>query len=143
MHSCSGSNRSLVILWGTLGLLQSLYLPGSLLLLRVTVLCLVAQSFPTLCNPMACSPPGPCVHGDFPGKNTDVDFHALFQGIFPTQGSNPGLPQCRQILYHLSHRGSPRILEWVAYPFSNRSSQPRIRTGVSCIAGRFLMHLPL
>ena len=31
------------------------------------------------------------------------------QGIFPTQGSNPGLPHYRQILYHLSHRGSPRI----------------------------------
>ena len=46
-------------------------------------------------------------------------------GIFPTQGSNPGLPHCRQILYHLSHQGSPRILGWVAYPFSRGSSQPR------------------
>ena len=43
----------------------------------------------------------------------------------PTQGSNPGLPHCRQILYQLSHKESPRILEWVAYPFSSRSSQPR------------------
>ena len=40
------------------------------------------------------------------------------QGIFPTQGLNPGLPNCRRILYHLSHQGNPRILEWVAYPFS-------------------------
>ena len=39
-----------------------------------------------------------------------------FSRIFPTQGSNPGLPHCRQILYQLSHKGSPRILEWVAYP---------------------------
>ena len=62
--------------------------------------------------------------------------HALFQGIFPTQGS-PGLQHCRQILYPLSHRGSPRILERVAYPFSRGSSQPRNRTGVSCIAGGF------
>ena len=46
----------------------------------------------------------------------------LLQGIFPTQGSNPGVPNCRQILYQLSHKGSPRILEWVAYPFSSRSS---------------------
>ena len=38
--------------------------------------------------------------------------------------SNPGLPQCRQILYQLSHKGSPRILEWVTYPFSSRDSQP-------------------
>ena len=47
---------------------------------------------------------------------------SLLQGIFPTQGSNPGLPHCRQILYQLSHRGNPRILEWVAYPFSRGSS---------------------
>ena len=50
---------------------------------------------------------------------------SLLQGIFPTQGLNPGLPHWRQILYQLSHQGSPRILEWVAYPFSSRSSRPR------------------
>ena len=54
-----------------------------------------------------------------PGQNTGVDCHALLQGIFLTQGLNPGLPHCRQILYQLSHQGSPRILEWVAYPFSD------------------------
>ena len=43
---------------------------------------------------------------DFPGKNTAMDCHSFLQGIFPTQGSNPGLPYCRQILYHLSHQGS-------------------------------------
>ena len=59
------------------------------------------------------------------------------QGIFPTQGSNPGLPHCMQILYHLSYKGSPRILEWVAYPFSSGSSWPRNWIKVSCIAGRF------
>jgi len=48
-----------------------------------------------------------------------------------------GLPHCRQILYQLSHKGSPGILEWVAYPFSSGSSQPRNQTGVSCIAGGF------
>ena len=51
--------------------------------------------------------------------------YSLLQGIFPTQGSNPGLPLCRQIPYHLSCQGSPRILEWVAYPFSSGSSRPR------------------
>ena len=40
---------------------------------------------------------------NFPGKNTGVDCHSLLQGIFRTQGSNPGLLHCRQILYHLSH----------------------------------------
>ena len=55
---------------------------------------------------------------DFPGKNTGVDCHSLLQGIFPTQGSNPGFPHSRQILYHLSHQRSPRILESIANPFS-------------------------
>ena len=71
------------------------------------------------------------------GQNTWVGGLSLLQGIFPTKGLNPGLPHCRQILYQLSHKGSPRILGWVAYPFSSRSSQPRSWTGVSCIAGRF------
>ncbi|CAI9158384.1 unnamed protein product [Rangifer tarandus platyrhynchus] len=55
-------------------------------------------------------------------------------GIFTTQGLNPALPHCRRILHQLSHQGSPRILEWVAYPFSNGSSTSRNRTGVSCTA---------
>ena len=42
-----------------------------------------------------------------PGKNTGVGCHSLFQGIFLTQGSNPGLLHCRQIAYHLSHQGTP------------------------------------
>ena len=58
-----------------------------------------------LCNPMAYSPPGSSVHGESPGKNTGVGCHALLQGILPTQGSNPGLPHCRPILYHLCHQG--------------------------------------
>ena len=72
-----------------------------------------------------------------PGRNTGVGSLSLLQEIFLTQGSSPGLPRCRWILYQLSHKGSPRILEWVAYPFSSGSSQPRNRTRVSCIAGRF------
>ena len=52
------------------------------------VLCLVAQSGPTLCDPMDCSPPGSSVHADSPGKDTGVGWHALLQGIFLTQGSN-------------------------------------------------------
>ena len=50
---------------------------------------------------------------------------------------NPGLLHCRRILYQLSHKGNPRILEWVAYPFSSGSSRTRNWTGASCIAGRF------
>ena len=43
---------------------------------------------------------------DFPGKSTGVGCLSLLQGIFPTQGSNPGLLHCGQILYPLSHEGS-------------------------------------
>ena len=76
-----------------------------------------------------------------PGQNTGVGNLSLLQGIVPTQGLNPDLPQCRQNLYQLSHRGSPGTLEWVAYPFSSRSFRPRNRTGVSCIAGGFFYQL--
>ena len=101
------------------------------------VLCLVTQSHPNLCNSMDCSPPGSSVHGDSSGKNTGVGCHALLQGIFPTKGSNPGFPPCRQILYHLSHQGSPRILELEAHPFSRGTFQSRNQTGVSFITGGF------
>ena len=70
-------------------------------------------------------------------KNTGVGSLSLLQWISPTQESNRGLPYCRKILYQLSHKGSPRILEQVAYPFSSRSSQLRNQIGVSCIAGGF------
>ena len=86
---------------------------------------------------MDCRMPGSSVHGDSPGQNTRMGCHALLQWIFPTQESNPGLLYCRQILYHLSHKGRPWILEWVAYSFSRESSQPRNQTRVSCIGGRF------
>ena len=66
-------------------------------------LCLVTQSCPALCNSMDHSLPGSSVHGDSSGKNTRVGCHALLQGTFSTQGLNPGLLHCRQILYHLSH----------------------------------------
>ena len=84
--------------------------------------CLVAQSCTTLCNPMDCRPPISSAHGDSSGKNAGVACYALLQQIFPTQGSYPGHQLFSQILYCLSHQGSPRILEWLAYPFSKRVS---------------------
>ena len=62
------------------------------------------QSCPILCDPMDCSALGSSVHGDSPGKNTGVSCHALLQGIYPTQGSSPGLLHCRQILYRWATR---------------------------------------
>ena len=47
-----------------------------------------------------------------PGQNTGVGSLSLLKGIFPTQGSNPGLPHCRRILYQLSHKGSPSEAWW-------------------------------
>jgi len=70
------------------------------------------------------------------GQNTGVGSHSLLQGIFPTQGLNPGLLHCRQILYWLSHKGSPTtgvgslsLLQWL---FPTQESY-----WVSCIAGGF------
>ena len=85
----------------------------------------------TLCDPMDYT-------WNSPGQNTGVGSLSLLQGIFLTQGSNPGrISHCRRVLYQVSHKGRPRILEWVANPFSRGSSRPKNRTGVSCIAGGF------
>ena len=66
----------------------------------------VPQSCPTLCDPMDCI--GILLYSPWnsPGQNAGVGSLSLLQGIFPTQGSNPGLPHCRWILYQLSHKGS-------------------------------------
>ena len=66
------------------------------LLLKVKV----TQSCPTLCDPVDCSP------WNSPGQNTRVGNLSLLQGVFQTQGSNPGLPHRRRILYQLSYQGS-------------------------------------
>ena len=87
----------------------------------------------SLSNPIDCP-------WNSPGQNTGVGSLSLLQGIFPTQGSNPGL-HCKWILYQLSHKGSPSILEWVAYPFSSGSFQLRNWTRVSFIAGGFFCQL--
>ena len=63
------------------------------------------------------------------GQNTGMGSLSLLQGIFLTQGLNPGLPHCSQILYQLRHKGSPRILEWVAYPFSRYLPDSGIELG--------------
>ena len=75
------------------------------------VLCLVAQSCPTLCDPMDCSLPGSSVLRDSPGKNTGVGSLSLLQGNFLTQESNWGLLHCRWTLYQLSYQGNPKVLE--------------------------------
>ena len=71
---------------------------------------------------------GLCSPWNSPGQNTRVGSLSFLQGIFPTRRSKPCLPHCRQILYQLSHKGNPRILEWVGYPFS-RNPGPGIKPG--------------
>ena len=82
----------------------------------------VAQLCPTLCDPMDCP-------WNSPGQNTGMGSLSLLQGIFPTQWSNPSLSHCRWILYQLSHKGSPKILEWVAYHLSADLPDPGIEPG--------------
>ena len=104
--------------------------------LLYNVLCLVALSCPTLCDPLDCSLQAPLSMGVLQARILEWVAVPSLQGIFPTQGLNPGPARCRQILYCPSHQGSPRILEQGACPFSKGSSWPMNRTRVSCIAGR-------
>ena len=83
---------------------------GPILRPEYLMLSLVTKSYPTLCNPGDCSPPGSSIHVDSLGKNTGEDCHALPHEIFPTQGSNPVLLHCRWIFHHLSHQG--RLNTW-------------------------------
>ena len=80
--------------------IRQVWLPSAFPVLRYVVLSRSVMS-DTL-QPMT-NLPGSSVHGDSPGKNTGVGYHALLQGILPTQGLKPGLLHCRQILYRLSH----------------------------------------
>ena len=74
---------------------------------HVSVKVTVAQLCPVLCNPMSCSLSVSSVHGILKARILEWVAIPFSRGIFLTQGSNPGLPHCRQMLYHLSHRGSP------------------------------------
>ena len=73
-------------------------LPFNLQCMKVKSESEVSQSCPTLCDPMDCSPPGFSVHGILQARVLEWGCHCLLQGIFPTQGSNPGLPHWRQML---------------------------------------------
>ena len=64
-----------------------------------------------------------------PGQSTGVGSLSFLWGIFRAQGLNPGISHYRQILYQLSHKGSPRILEWVAYPSPPYLPNPGIELG--------------
>ena len=71
-----------------------------------------------------------------PGQKTGVSSYSLLHGSSHPRDRISHI-ESQRILYQLSYQGSPRILEWVAYPFSSSSSWPRIWTRVSCIVGGF------
>ena len=88
----------------------------------------VTQSCLTICDPMDYT-----VHGILQARILEWVAFPFSRGIFPTQGSSPGLPHCRRILYQLRHMGSPRILKWVAYHFSRDLAGPGIKLGSSAL----------
>ena len=103
-----------------------------------SMLCLAAQSRPTLCDPMDCSPPGSSVHGILQARILE------WAAMPSSRGSSQ--PRNQTHVSHitgdsLSHEGSPGILGWVAYPFSRETSWLKNWTGVSCIVGRFFYQL--
>ena len=91
----------------------------------------VAPLCPTLCDPVdyTYSP------WNSPGQNTEVGSLSLLQGIFPTQGSNPGPSALRVDSLPAEPQGKPRILEWVAYSFSSGSFQLGIELGSPALQG--------
>ena len=93
---------------------------------------LVAQSCPTLSDPMDCKPTRFLCPWDSPGQNTGVGCHSLPQRIFRTQGSNPALSYRRQILYHLSHQGSSYIYTAGSYGNSMLSLLRNLQTLPRC-----------
>ena len=85
-------------------------IPISVGFVCTSCVCLVTQSWPTLCDPMDRSPPGSSVHGIFQARILEWVAIPFSRGIFLTQGSNQGLMHCRWILYYLIHQGSPAHL---------------------------------
>ena len=102
-------------------------------------LCMLSRfGYVQLCDPVNCSLPGSSIHGNSPGKITGMDCHALLQGIFPTQGSNPGFPHCRfPTLQADSFLSEPPGKPKNTGVGSLSHLQGIFLTRVSCIAGRF------
>ena len=115
------SGISLWTVWLPVGKEMPHYLEGVCSGIPCAALCLVAQSCPSLCDPMDCSRPGSSVPGILQARILEWVAMPSSRGSYRPRESNPGLPHCRQILYHLSHQGSSSVLEWVVYPSSRGS----------------------
>ena len=131
-HLISGSSafsKPSLYIWRLSSCTTEVYLEGlsiTLLAREMSTKCEsqseVTQSCLTFCDSMDYTY---TAHGILRTRNLEWAAFPFSRGSFQPQGSNPGLPQCRRILYWLRHKGSPRILEWVAYPFSSGSSRPQ------------------
>ena len=108
-------------------------------MLASEVLCLVAQPCLILCSPRDCSPPSSPSMGILQASILEW-LPCPPPGGLPNPGIEPRSPSLQGILYLPSYQGSPRTLEWVAYPFSRVSFQPRNWTSISCIVGGFQVH---
>ena len=93
------------------------------------VLCLVAQCIRLFATPWILAHKAPLSMGILQAKILEWVAMLFSRGIFPTQGSNPGLLHCRWILYHLSHQRSLKILEWVAILSPGDLPNPGIEPG--------------
>ena len=83
---------------------------------KQNVLCLVIQLC-LICDPWTAVHQAPLSTGTLQARILEWVAMTSSRGSSQPQESNPGLPQYRQLLYHMSHQGSPWLLEWVAYPF--------------------------
>ena len=108
-----------------------------------TVLCLVAQSCPTLCDPMDCSLPGSSVHGDSPGKNTGVGCHALLQGIFPPRDWTQASSITGRFFTNWAIREAQEHCSGWLIPSPGDLSKPGIEPGIPSLqAGSLPAELP-
>ena len=98
-----------VLPWRTVDTTSNHLLPRTdmCILIYASVSCSVVSSFRV---PVDCSPPGSTVRGILQARTLECVGHSLLQGLFSIQGSNLGLPDCRWILYLLSHQGSPEVM---------------------------------
>ena len=115
--SLSTLSRSLLKLMSIESVMPFNHIHSVIIPFKMKVKVLVPQSCPTL-QSHGLQPTRLLSPWDSPGNNTDVGSHSVLQGIFPTRGSNPGLPYCRQILYHLSHQTQIQIIRRLySFPF--------------------------
>ena len=114
------------------------HLNGTIMMVvLLLLLCLVAQLWPTLCNPMDCSPPGSSVHRDSPGKHTRMGCHALLPGDLPNPGIEPRSPVLQEDSLPSEPPGKPKNTGVGSLSFLHGTTHPRNQTGASCIAGGF------